>query len=110
MKNRNSGLYEIVSLNKKARSRTLKHLANGSERGAHLMHIKSLGLEDNEEPVPIRNEALRLVDHGNQKSDKDLVDIKSSYHLRSKSKEQIPLKRTQEEIQETLQQWADKQQ
>ena len=78
--------YEIISINKKERSCILKHLANGSKRGAHLMNIKPMGLKNNEDPVPIRNETLNLIQSKDQRVKKDMAPEKRCYNLRSNQK------------------------
>ena len=86
LKNRNIAFYEIISINKKKRSCILKHLANGSKRGARLMNIKPMGLRNNEDPVPIRNETLNLIQSKDQRVKKDMVPEKRCYNLRSNQK------------------------
>ena len=85
LKNRNLGIYQIISINERERCCILKHLGNGKERGAHLMHIKELEDNDNKEPTPIRNEALRLTASSTVDTNQDLIAPRNTYNLRPRS-------------------------
>ena len=74
MKDKYHGVYQIQSLNEKEKTCILVHIDNGSERGAHLRHLRKLGNTDLEDPLPIRNEAIRLLNKN--KNDKCFI-IKS---------------------------------
>ena len=82
LKDKFHGIYKITSMNKKERTCILTHIGNGSERGAHLMHLRPIGEENIEDPLPIRNEAIQLINKG-QKSKSELGTEGRSYNLRS---------------------------
>ena len=82
LKDKFHGIYKITSMNKKERTCILTHIGNGSERGAHLMHLRLIGEENIEDPLPIRNEAIQLINKG-QKSKPELGTEGRSYNLRS---------------------------
>ena len=85
IKNKNFGVYEITSINERERCCILKQLGNGKERGAHLMHLRPLDTEDNMEPVPIRNEASRLITANTPQIKDNTIASRSDYNLRSKN-------------------------
>ena len=85
MKDKYHGVYQIQSLNEKEKTCILIHIDNGSERGAHLRHLRKLGDTDLEDPLPIRNEAIRLLNKNN--SSTELGTEGRSYNLRSNKKQ-----------------------
>ena len=56
------------------------------ERGAHLRHLRKLGNTDLEDPLPIRNEATRLLNKN--KNNNELGTEGRSYNLRSNKKQE----------------------
>ena len=82
LKDKFHGIYKITSMNKKEKTCILTHIGNGSERGAHLMHLRPIGEENIEDPLPIKNEAINLINKG-QKSNSELGAEGRSYNLRS---------------------------
>ena len=86
MKDKYHGVYQIQSLNEKEKTCILVHIDNGSERGAHLRHLRKLGNTDLEDPLPIRNEAIRLLNKN--KNDNELGTEGRSYNLRSNKKQE----------------------
>ena len=85
IKDRYFGIYEIIHLNEKEKTCILKHIDHGGERGAHLRHLIPLNEIDNEYPIPIRNEATRLLNRQESINTNRLSVPKQAYNLRPRN-------------------------
>ena len=85
LKDRYFGVYEIIYLNQKEKTCIIKHIDHGGERGAHLRHLIAINELENEYPIPIRNEATRLLNQHKQNTNSDLLSVpRNTYNLRER--------------------------
>ena len=70
LKNRFFGLYEIIHLNDKEKTCILKNIDSEAQRGAHLRHLIPLNNEENEYPIPMKNEATKLLSNTENRPNK----------------------------------------
>ena len=60
----------------------MKHIDHGGERGAHLRHLIPLNETENEYPLPIGNEATKLLNKQTVKKENKLSMPRQNYNLR----------------------------
>ena len=84
LKNRFFGLYEIIHLNDKEKTCILKNIDSEAQRGAHLRHLIPLNNEDNEYPIPMKNEATKLLSNTENRPNKQFFVPRNTYNLRQR--------------------------